>query len=41
MQNPSHKVGKWNVETENIFKEGRKEPVADNSLNNGGKKVGT
>ena len=35
------RFGKWNVENENIFKEGRKEPVADNSLNNNGEKVDT
>ena len=35
------RFGKWNVENENIFKEGGKEPVADNSLNNGGEKVDT
>ena len=35
------RFGKWNVENENIFKEGRKEPVADNILNNGGEKVDT
>ena len=32
---------KWDAENENIFKEGRKEPVADNSLNNGGEKADT
>ena len=32
---------KWIVENENIFKEGRKEPVADNSFDNGDKKVYT
>ena len=44
MQNPSHTkkgFGKLNVENENIFKEGCKEPVASNSLNSGGKKVDT
>ena len=35
------RFGKWNVENEKIFKEGRKEPVADKSLNNSGKKVDT
>ena len=35
------RFGKWNVENEKIFKEGRKEPVADNSLNNNGEKVDT
>ena len=35
------RYGKLNVENRNIFKEGRKEPVADNSLNNGGDKVDT
>ena len=35
------RFGKWNVGNENIFKEGRKEPAADNSLNNGGEKADT
>ena len=35
------RYGKWNVENGNIFKEGRKEPVADNSLNNAGEKADT
>ena len=35
------RYGKWNVENEKIFKEDCKEPVADNSLNNGREKVDT
>ena len=35
------KFGKWNLEKKNIFKEGCKKPLADNSLNNGAEKVDT